>query len=148
MERFWTLLTYALTLIAAWWAGLHNAYRLLLILQFIDITLGVLAALAGKRFRSNIGLAGVNRRAATWLLIFAVGVWEAEAKPLLDSVVVIQDISISVPAGVAYAAGFFETSSIIENVQRLGVKIPRWLIDALKKAEKAVGLTAEDREKK
>lgn len=145
MERLWTLLTYALALIVAWWAGLHNAYRLLVIFQAIDISLGILAALAGKRFRSNIGLAGVTRRAATWLFIFAVAALQNEASPVLGPVLVMDGLTIA--AGLAYVAAFFEFSSIVENAQQFGVKIPRWFIETLKKAEQTLGLTAEERQK-
>lgn len=150
-ERLWTLLSYALALIAMWWAGLHNAYRLLAIFQAIDIALGILGAIGkdeeGRRkFRSNIGLAGVTRRAATWLFIFAVGALQTEAVPMLGSVTIIKDVTIAV--GLAYVAAFFEFSSIVENVQGFGVKIPGWFTEILKRAEQTLGLTAEDKVKK
>ncbi len=157
MERFWTLTTYALAATIAWWVGLHNAYRLLAIFQVIDIALGVLAALTkdkdGQRtFRSNIGLAGVTRRAATWLFILAVAAFEHETTPLIDTMIDTEIKSrwaeITVSQGLAYAAAFFEFTSIVENARRMGVRIPRWFIEILKKVETTLGLTAEEKEKK
>lgn len=158
MERFWTLLTYALAALVAWWAGLHNAYRLLAIFQLIDIVLGVMGALGKdaegqRKFRSNIGLAGVTRRAATWLLILAVAALERETGPVIGTVIIRDEIpsswdGITIAAGLAYVNAFFEFSSIAENVQRFGVKIPRWFVDILKKAEQMAGLTAEEKVKK
>jgi toxin secretion/phage lysis holin len=154
MERFWTLLAYALALIAAWWAGLHNAYRLLAIFQAIDIALGVLAALNRKRFRSNIGLAGITRRAATWLLILAVAAFERETGPLLTSSLTSSLGSVPVPAQsigiapiLAYGAALFEFSSILENCQAFGVKIPSWFTDLIRKLERTLGLSAEEKVK-
>lgn len=161
MERFWTLITYALAALVAWWAGLHNAYRLLAIFQGIDIALGVLGALGkdaeGKRkFRSNIGLAGITRRTAQWLLILAVAAMEKEAQPVVifavgalgDDFVPVVLKSITISAGLAYATAFFEFSSIVENVRGFGVQVPRWFIEILKKAEVFTGLTAEEKVKK
>lgn len=157
MERLWTLFSYALALIAMWWTGLHNAYRLLAIFQAIDITLGVLGALGkdaeGRRkFRSNIGLAGVTRRAATWLFILAVAALEHEVSPLIDTVIIrpndLISQSITISIGLAFVAAYFEFSSIVENVRGFGVQIPRWFIEILKKAEHLLGLTAEDKVKK
>lgn len=150
MERFWTLLTYAIAASVAWWAGLHNAYRLLAIFQIIDIALGVLIALrkdaeGNRKFRSNIGLAGIQRRAATWFFLFAVMALDHEAGTELG----INSIyaGIRVPEGLAYAFAFFEFTSIRENAIVLGVKFPRWFLDALKKAEKTLGLSAEEKVK-
>lgn len=150
MERFWTLLTYAFAASVAWWAGLHNAYRLLFMFQVIDIALGILIALrkdpeGNRKFRSNIGLAGVQRRAATWLFILAVAALEQEGGAALGMIPVYQGITIA--QGLAFAAAFFEFASIRENVEVLGVKIPRWFIDILKKVEKTLGLSAEEKVK-
>lgn len=150
MERFWTLLTYAFAASVAWWAGLHNAYRLLAIFQAIDIALGILIAVrkdpeGNRKFRSNIGLAGVQRRAATWLFILAVDALEREGGAAVGIEPIYKRITIA--QGLSFAAAFFEFASIRENAQVLGVKIPRWFTEILKKAEKTLGLSAEEKVK-
>lgn len=124
MDRilFWVQFS-AFTLVA-WWAGLHSAYRLLLVLQMIDVVTGVLAA--GKRgaVRSRLGAMGIKRKSAAWFLIAALAYVQIELATVID-------FPSTGGYGVAQwsAAGlaFMEFVSISENVAKMGVPLPKFL---------------------
>lgn len=144
MERFWVWVSYVAALAIAWWAGLHNVYQSLLIIQTIDVATGVLTALKKHRFRSAIGLAGLRKKLASWLLIFAVATLQQN---VLQGSIHFRNADYGVAEWATLGLIAFEFTSIIENVSRMGVVIPPVIITALNAAKRALGLSAEDVEK-
>lgn len=141
MEKFQTWLVYLVTALVAWAAGLHSVYYALLILQGLDVALGVIIALRSHTFRSAIGYAGVQRRLATWALISAVGVMQYYAG-ILPAPPEAGEMGVTEWAALAMTA--MEFASIVENAKRLGVPVPTWLTTAMEKVNGALGLTPRE----
>lgn len=141
MDKFQTWIVYLAAVVLGWMAGLHNVFWGLLILQGIDIALGVIIALKTHRFKSAVGYAGLQRRLATWALIGAVGVMQ-HYTGILSAPPEAGEMGIAEWAAVGMTA--MEFASIIENAKRLGVPIPPWLLTAMNKLNGALGLTPRE----
>lgn len=141
MEKFWIWIGGLSTLLIGWFAGLHDAFWALLILQALDVFTGILVAMRKKTFRSAVGKAGIQRRIATWLLIIAVAVMQRYTM-LIPSPHEAGGMGIAEWSAVGMA--FMEFASIIENASLLGVTIPSWLVQAMDKAKTVLGLTPRE----
>ena len=124
MDRVWVWLQWSVLLLVAWWAGLHSAFRVLLVLQVLDVITGVLAAARAKSLRSRIGAAGIKRKTAAWLLIVALAYIQHELIGLVDMP---NTGSLGVAQWSAAGLAIMEFVSISENVARMGVPLPGWL---------------------
>lgn len=143
MERFWTWIAYTFTAIVAWAAGLHSVFYGLLILQAIDVVTGVMVAIKTRTFRSAIGKAGIQRRAAAWAMILAIATFQ-HCTGLLPTPGEANGMGVTEWTAVAMA--FMEFTSIIENAGRLGVSVPSWLLSAMEKVKTVLGLTPREPE--
>lgn len=142
MANFTKFVAYLVTLILAWWMGLHNAYKLLLILQGIDLAMGVWVALKSHTFKSSIGRAGIRRKLATWGLVGAVYALQMHAGAFGGPPETPEGYGIAEWASMALA--FMEFGSIVENARRLGVNVPPVVVVFLDKAKGVLGLTPRD----
>lgn len=137
MGRIWTALQFAVAAGVAWWAGLHSIFKILLVLQLLDIISGVLAASRFSSLSSTIGRTGIKRKLVSWLLLMALGVAQAELGPALAIPALVGDYG---PAQLMAAAlAFMEFVSIVENADRLGVPLPSWLKTSLSGAKRTLG---------
>lgn len=136
MDRVWSWVQFAVALMVAWWMGLHSAYRVLLVLQVIDVVSGVWAASRRGSLRSRIGQAGIRRKGAMWLLIFALAFIQGEAAGYLE---LPQAEGVAVAEWTAMGLAFMEFVSITENVARMGVPLPGWLQRALQETSARFG---------
>lgn len=124
MDRIWVWLQWSLLALFAWWAGLHSAFRVLLVLQALDVITGVLAAARAKSLRSRIGAAGIKRKTAAWILLVALAYIQHELVGLVD---LPNTGNYGVSQWSAAGLAFMEFVSISENVARMGVPLPSWL---------------------
>lgn len=138
MEKLWIWVGWLVAAIGAWASGLHNVVWALLILQGIDVFLGVLYALRTGTFRSAIGKAGIQKRIATWALIIAVGVVQYYTSILPAPT---EAGGMGVMEWAVVGMTFMEFTSIVENCGRLGVPVPAWLLTTMEKVNSALGLT-------
>lgn len=141
MERFWISIGYIFALIVGWFAGLHNVFWGLLILQGLDIFTGMLISMRTKTFRSAIGKAGIQRRIATWALILAVGTF-SHFTGLMAAPPEAGGMGVAEWAAAGMAA--VEVMSIAENAKILGVSIPSWLLAAMEKTKTLLGLAPRE----
>lgn len=102
------------------WQMAEKVVVSVLLLQFIDIIMGVLAAIYQKRMDSTIGWKGYTRKIATILVIAMVGIID----PLVP-------LPLTFGAACAYCA--YECLSIVEKAGMMGVPIWPWLKDVLMK---------------
>lgn len=108
--------------LVALWLSLPATVLALLGLMSADILLGALLAARGGRLAAAIAGAGLDRKAATLLLVAAVALMQ---RPFGDQV----------PAA-AVVAGWYcwqEFTSLARNATALGVPLPEWLRAALAK---------------
>jgi toxin secretion/phage lysis holin len=136
MERFWFWVQFALVTLVAWWAGLHSAFRVLLVMQTLDVLTGLLAAAMNEGWRSRIGAAGIKRKAATWILLGALAYLQTEATALFEFP---ETNGYGVAQLSAGALAFMEFVSITENVARMGVPLPPFLRKLLAETRAKLG---------
>lgn len=137
MERVWVWVTFSTTLLVAWWAGLHSAFRVLLVLQALDVITGVMVAGKYRRLRSRIGAAGIKRKTAAWLLLAALAYMQGEVSLIIEWAEM--DGGYGVAQWSAGGLALMEFISIAENVAKLGVPLPRWLRQTLADAAEKFG---------
>ncbi len=143
MDKFWTWVAYTVAASAAWLSGLHSVFYGLLILQAIDVVTGVMVAIKTRTFRSAIGKAGIQRRAAAWAMILAIATFQHYTGLLPEPGI---KNGMGVAEWTAVAMAFMEFTSVIENAGRLGVSVPSWLLTAMEKAKTVLGLTPREPE--
>lgn len=138
LDRLWLGVKFAALALFAWWAGLQSIYRVLMILQALDVLSGVLVAYRTRTLASSIGHAGLRRKTMIWLLILSVNLVVVELGGLIE--IPPQAIGRYGPAEFA-AAGFtfMEFVSIVENANRVGIKLPAVLVSGLAQAKKTLG---------
>jgi hypothetical protein len=96
----------------------------LILLQGVDIFMGLLTSCKKKRLSSTIGWKGFTRKAATVGVIVAVGVID----PL---------IPVQLTAGAVIAYCGWEALSIVEKAGMLGVPIPKVVAETLSKLKES-----------
>ena len=119
-DRLMLGLKAAAVAVFAWIVGAPHVYQVLMIVMVADVVSGVVTAGKRSELASAIAMKGIQRKASIWLLIFVVGVIQAE---FIGEYPVV--IGTYTPAQVI-AAGFIfvEALSILENIKRVGVSIP------------------------
>lgn len=142
MERVWFWVQFSLVALVAWWAGLHSAFRVLLVMQTLDVFTGILAASKNKSLRSRIGAAGITRKMAAWLLLGALGFIQGEVSTAFDWP---ETYGYGVAQWSAIGLAFMEFVSITENAARLGVPLPGWLRETLSETATRFGYVYGDR---
>lgn len=111
------------------WGGLDAVFTVLLCLIAVDYITGVLVAINAKNLSSEIGFRGILKKVGI-LCVVAVA-------QLLGGMAGVPDIR-------SFVIGFYianEAISITENAGRLGVPLPKKLLDVLKQ------LSNEDEDK-
>lgn len=115
------------------WGLLSDPVQALILLMFLDVVMGVLAAYQLKDVRSRVALRGVVTTKVSVLGILAVA---ALVKPFIPEV--------SIQAGgqvlgvVEICALFFivyESLSILENAGHMGIPLPAFLLEALREVQ-------------
>ena len=137
MDRVWTWVQFAGVMLIAWWAGLHSAYRVLLVMQAVDVVSGVLAAGATGTLRSRIGHVGIRRKGAAWLLIMALAYMRG--MNIDNTILIFEEAQNSTPnqmklllTRIGYNSKFF-ISGDLEQTDRYKDKKQTGLWDALQR---------------
>lgn len=107
-----------ITVVLSYFLGLDNPMLILLILAVVDYITGVIAAFVNKKIDSHVGFKGIAKKVAMFLLVGAANIIGKEFGVDLRIVV----ISF-------YIAN--EAISITENSAKLGLPIPKKLLDVL-----------------
>lgn len=109
------------------WGGLDGLLKALLIFMIMDYGTGLAAAFREKRLSSAVGFWGILRKGVMLAIVALANV--------LDTLVLGSDASTFRSAVI----GFYlanEGLSILENADRLGVRWPKLLQDALEQLKK------------
>jgi toxin secretion/phage lysis holin len=111
------------------WGGLNPLIQTLAVLMALDFASGFLHAFGSSTVSSDASFRGMAKKAMMLVLVGAASAYNA-TQPL------------GFDAAAAVAAFFCTTEfiSIVENAGRLGVPIPRPLMDALSKLNGAIGV--------
>ena len=107
-----------ITVTLSYFLGLDNPILILLILAVVDYITGVIAAFVNKKIDSHIGFKGIAKKVAMFLLVGVANIIGKEFGVDLRIIV----ISF-------YIAN--EAISITENSAKLGLPIPKKLLDVL-----------------
>jgi toxin secretion/phage lysis holin len=137
MERVWMGLQFIAAAVVAWWMGLHGVYKLLLLLQLLDVASGVIAAWRGGRLSSSVGKAGLLRKTQVWLVLLGLALIQGELGNVIEAPQLIRGYGPAELGAAAFA--FMEWVSIVENAQRMGVPLPSWLQRGLAQAQRTLG---------
>jgi len=125
MQTFWSVIKAIAIAIGgylAWFfGGVDGVFIALCVFAVVDYITGVIAAIVEKKVDSKIGFKGIARKVLMFLIVGASAV--------LDRYVLGGDSPVREIVIVFYIAN--EGISIIENSARLGLPIPKKLIDVL-----------------
>lgn len=112
----------AVAAVSGMFFGLHPMVQTLVILILLDLASGILLAWSTGSVSSDASYRGMAKKAMMLLLVGAATIYNATQPLGFDSSVAV--------------AGFFCTTeliSIVENAGRIGLPIPRPLMDAISK---------------
>lgn len=123
-----------ITVVLSYFLGLDNPMLILLILAVVDYITGVISAFVNKKVDSHTGYKGIAKKVVMFLLVGVANIIGKEFGVDLRIVV----ISF-------YIAN--EAISITENSAKLGLPIPKKLLDVLEQL-KGKGEESEDNESK
>lgn len=113
------------------WSELLTA---LLVLQGLDVLLGVMTASKRREVSSRIFINGIQRKFAVWLLMILAHT--------VDSVIF--GNQAIVVTGLVFSYIAYEGLSIIENVALLGAPVPSWLKKILLQVQRSNDKRMED----
>lgn len=112
--------TGAISFTAYLFGGLDVLISCLLTMVVIDYITGIVAAWINKELSSHIGFVGIIKKVCIFLVVMA-----AQCISLITDVEGIRNVTVSF-----YIAN--EGISILENLGRIGVPLPKKLVDVLK----------------
>ncbi len=115
--------------LVAWWLGMPGAFRMLLVLQIVDVGVGCLAATQRQELRSALAWSGMARKVIAWLLVLVVYELQVDGASALLPSSPINNMALAAVAAVAFAGA--EAISIVENAQRAGLPVPTFLTKSL-----------------
>ena len=138
VDRIKLLLGGIAALLGAWWGSLALAVQILLVLQTLDVTSGLLVGWYRRELSSHVGVRGLIPKALVWVLIAAVA---AVTPALGDLAAVVLPVvgQVSPAAGVAFYFSAIEFLSIVENLHHAGVPIPAFIPDRLAQFQPPAG---------
>ena len=123
----------ALAWLGSLWLGIPEASRLLAALMIADYLTGILAAARRGELCSEVGFKGVMTKVATMIMVWASHQMSAMMNVQLG-------FQYDFGSWVAIAFSLNEFISIMENCDRCGVVIPKWIVRVCKK----IGNTIDD----
>ena len=113
----------------AWLMDLPDAFRLLIVLQIADVAMGCIAARQRNELRSALAWRGWSKKLAAWVIVLVVYEFQVDAVGVIGADAPMPDITLAAIAAIGFAVA--EALSIIENAQRAGLPIPRFLTNGL-----------------
>lgn len=105
------------------WDGLMLALAALIVMDYVS---GVLAAIAEKRLSSEIGAKGIAKKVFMFLIVAVANIVDIN---VIGEGHVLKSVTV-----VFYIAN--ECISLLENAGRLGVPVPKKLLDVLAQLKK------------
>jgi len=119
----------------AWVLALPHAILILLVAQILDIIAGIVAAWGTSSVSSTVASLGVRKKVFAWIIILLVGILQFELVEYMPYVKVLNYSPMEVAA-----LGFVmvESMSILENADKAGLPLPKWLRKGLASAQEAL----------
>jgi toxin secretion/phage lysis holin len=135
MRDLWTAVKAAAGAIVSAYVGLHVMIQLIFWAVLWDIATGLAAAFVTRTVSSDASARGITKKALMLLLVAGGEIVDAHT-----------GFSMTLPFGGQLGlgealAGYYcvhEAVSIVENISRAGVPLPRWLTDRLAKLRQEV----------
>jgi toxin secretion/phage lysis holin len=112
----------AVSAMAGFWGGFDPMVKTLAVLMFLDVVSGGLLAASTRTVSSDASFHGMAKKAMMLVLVGAAHVYNAT-----------QPLGFDASAGVASFFATTELISIFENAGRLGLPIPKPLVDVFEK---------------
>ncbi len=116
------ILTGIIGFVTSLWLGLDVAAQALLVLMAADIVTGVLAGGKAGELDSEVSYRGMRKKAMQAVLV-----------ALATYLGSLPQVGLPLGDGVAWAFCGTEVLSVLENADRLGVKMPQPVVDAMKR---------------
>lgn len=103
------------------WANAQSLVIVLIVLMFIDVVMGVLCAFSTKTLSSSASRKGMTKKVATLLVVAMAAA--------------IDPFATNIPLAMLVAIFYLVTEalSIVENAGRLGLPVPKVLLETLSK---------------
>lgn len=127
MDALWKWFLLGGSAVLAFVVSLPAAIQALALMQLIDLATGLIASYGTGRLSSNIAYAGLKKKALAWVMLAVVAVLGLVLKDMFN-------VNINGFGPVEVVAIYFasmEAISVVENVERMGVKLPEWLTKGL-----------------
>ena len=120
----------AFSALTAWLGVLAIPVYLLVSCNIIDYFTGMMAALArGEKINSDVGIRGITKKVGQWLLVVIGYVVDVMIEYAGHAISEEFTIPIIVSVCVASWLVFNEVISILENLNEMGVPIPKFLVN-------------------
>ncbi len=135
-KTFWFGVQFTAAAILAWWIGMPNAIRLLVALQIADVVMGMIAAKKRSELRSALAWSGWAKKIAAWVAVFVVYRFQVDGSGVVLGGAPIDNMVLVSVAAVGFAVA--EGISIVENAQRAGLWIPKFLTNGLAQTKELI----------
>ena len=119
-ERFVDSLKIVVAALAATWFSAPQTFQILLVLMLLDFVAGVLAAGSRQEIASAVAWRGASKKAFVWIIIGAISALQSEFSDRFP--LILGEYTPAQVVAVGFAFG--EAVSIIENAERVGVRVP------------------------
>ena len=120
----------AFSALTAWLGVLAIPVYLLVACNIIDYLTGIMAALSrGEKISSEIGFRGITKKVGQWLLVVIGYIVDVMIEYAGHAISEEFTIPIIVSVCVASWLVFNEVISILENLNEMGVPIPKFLVN-------------------
>lgn len=119
----------AFSALTAWLGVLAIPVYLLVACNIIDYLTGIMAALSrGEKISSEIGFRGIAKKVGQWLLV-VIG-WVVDVMIEYAGHAISEEFTIPIIVSVCVASWlvFNEVISILENLNTIGVPLPKFLV--------------------
>ena len=124
-----TIIIGAFSALTAWLGVLAIPVYLLVACNIIDYLTGIMAALSrGEKINSEIGFRGIAKKVGQWLLVVIGYIVDVMIEYAGHAISEEFTIPIIVSVCVASWLVFNEVISILENLNEIGVPIPKFLV--------------------
>jgi toxin secretion/phage lysis holin len=133
-------------IIAAWWGHVWGFVLFTLGAVLLDYTTGLIAGRATEGLNSKKAVKGLYKKVGILILLFLGLFLDAAVNHFMAHSVDFFEIPFELPIShiVTIWIVITEAISVCENLERLHVPIPKWIVKILRKAEKQIDKNEEE----
>ena len=138
-----------ITAVGAWFDTVWEYFAFALAAMLIDYITGMLAGRANEGLKSKKAVSGFYKKMGMLVLLFLGFLIDGFVNHYLGQGFAF-DLPFNLPIGLVVSGWVFitEAISILENLQRMGVPVPKFLLNFLKKGQEKINNNNESEENK